>query len=163
MASHLDGINSLPRWDPNNPTKYNYDSRNYDAADYSKFKEARLDAQTKHQAATRARSKEVLKEANKAIRDKIAEGRRNGTKATSIDQLKKAARAGRHLYADVDSTCFEELWWVADPDDPTGQSGTITGLFNHSPGPYSGPCDLDEFIDACSGSLGEAYAAADWF
>lgn len=161
MASHLDGINSLPRWDPNNPTKYAYDWRNYDASDYAAFKQARLDAEAKRAAAAKARSKEVLKEANKAIRDKIKETKHGGKNA-SLAEVKSAAKAGKRLYANVDSTCFDELSWVADKDGD-GTTGTITGWFHHSPGPYSGPCDLDEFIDACSGSLGEAYADYKWF
>lgn len=157
MASHMDGINSLPRWDPSNPTKYNYDPSNYSAADYAEFKQAQLAAQTKQQAATRARSKQIMKEVNKAIADQLKEGR-NGGKNASLAEVKAAAKAGKRLYANVPSDCFEELSWVADKDDPT--TGTVTGTFYHGGAlTYSGPLDLDDFIDACSGSLGEWYNA----
>jgi len=163
MASHMDGINALPKWDRSNPTTYSYDPANYSAADYAEFKQARLDAQTKRQAAAKARSKEVMKEVNQAIKDKLKEAKQGTQKAVSRDQVKQWAKAGHTLYAAIPSSCFEELKFVPNKDDP--ETGEIVGTFYHGGSlTYSGPADLEDFMDAVAGgSLGEAYANAKWF
>lgn len=157
---HMAGINNLPRWDASNPTTYRYDPKNYNAADYAQFKQARLDQQTKQQAATRARSKQIAKEVNQTIKDAIKGGKKeaNNKKGASRDQIKQWAKAGHVLYADVPSDCFQELKFIPDKDDPS--TGEVVGTFWHGGSlTYSGPLDLDEFLDATSGSLGEWYNA----
>jgi hypothetical protein len=48
---HMAGINSLPRWNPDNlGAGYRYDSRNYDPRDYAAFKAARAAADKARQA-----------------------------------------------------------------------------------------------------------------
>jgi hypothetical protein len=167
MASpdHMAGINALPKWDPSNVAAgYRYDWRNYDPADYAAFKAAQNAHDKKAMADAKARSKQVMKEVNKTIADKLKDAKQsNRQKAASRDQVKAWAKAGHTLYADIPSTCFEELKFIPDKDDPS--VGTIVGTFFHGGSlTYSGDADLEEFLDAvASGSLGEAYADAKWF
>ena len=152
------GINALPRWDPSNPTTYRYDWKHYDPADYAAFKEARLAHNQKAMAEARARSKEVMKEVNRAIKEKLKEAKQLNKNGASREQIEQWAKAGKRLYADVPSSCFEQLSWRADPDGD-GTEGTVTGTFYHGGAlTYSGPLSLDEFMEATSGSLGEWYA-----
>jgi hypothetical protein len=150
MASHMDGINKLPRWDPSNPTKYNYDPTNYDAADYAKFKQARIDAQAKQQKATVNRSQQIIKEANKVIKDAINERLKN--QGPSRDVFNAAAKAHKQLNANTPSTCFASLSW---------RDGIVAGEFYRGGSVvYDGEMTLDEFLDfAQSDSLGEWYNA----
>ena len=110
MPSHMDGINNLPRWDPSNPTTYAYDSRNYDPQDYAEFKEARQKFGEQQLKAERARSEDVMKEVNKAIRDTIQGD--NKKKGPTRGQVESAAKAGKTLYADgLSSSVFAALSW----------------------------------------------------
>jgi len=160
MSGHMDGINNLPRWDPNNPTKYNYDWKNYDPADYAAFKAAQSAHDKKAMAEAKARSKEVMKDVRKAIEEKLNEAKQQQKQKqkeeVSRDQVHKWAKAGHVLYADVPSSAFQELKFIPDKDDPT--TGTVVGTFWRGGSlTYSGPLDLDEFIDATAGSLGQWY------
>ena len=157
MASHMDGLNSLPRWDPSNPTTYSYNPQNYNPSDYAAFKEARQAFGKQQSKATAERNKQIFKEANKAINDKLKEELQPKTKAASRNQVKEWAKAGHTLYADIPSSCFEELKFIPDKDDPT--TGTVVGTFYRGGAiTYDGPLDLDDFLDATSGdSLGEWY------
>ena len=70
---HMAGINALPRWDPSNPTKYAYDPKNYNAADYEAFKQARQTFGQQQMKATAERNKQIMKDVNKTIKDKFNE------------------------------------------------------------------------------------------
>ncbi len=157
MASHTDGIDRLPRWDPSNPTRYNYDSRSYDPQDYQAFKEARQKFGQQQLKAARARTKEVTKEVNKAIRD-VTKGevkKQAQKESPSRSQINAAAKAGKKIYASQPSECFASLYWQANKDG----GGTVTGEFYHGGSLiYSGDMELDEFLDfASSVSLGKWY------
>jgi hypothetical protein len=100
-----------------------------------------------------------MKEVNQAIKDKL-KGAKQPTNKEGVDQeqIEQWAKSGKRLYADVPSDCFESLSWVADKDGD-GTTGVVTGTFFHGGSlTYSGPLDLDDFIDASGGSLGEWYA-----
>jgi hypothetical protein len=74
------GINSLPKWDPNNPTTYRYDWKNYDPRDYEKFKQARIAFDKKRQAESQKRLQETMQNAIKSITDKVKSERNNLTR-----------------------------------------------------------------------------------
>ena len=163
MASHMDGINALPRWDPSNPTKYNYDPTNYNAADYAAFKEARQAFGQQQLKAATERNKQIMKGVNKTVKGKINEEKKklaSGQKRLSLAQIKSAARAGKTIYADAASECFFSLSWRADPDGD-GTDGTAHAVFNmRDPGDgYDYDVDLDTFLDWTSDSLGEFFNA----
>lgn len=153
MASHMDGINSLPRWDPSNPTTYNYDWRTYDRADYAKFKQARLDFIAKRDAG-KPSLEQAMKNLNQTIKqtigDKLAEEMGEKKKKPNLSEIRKAAKEGKMLSASLPSTCFSELTW---------QDGIATGTFiNKTAGDWSWECDLETFIEwVQSGSLGEFF------
>jgi hypothetical protein len=76
-----------------------------------------------------------------------------GTKATSLDQIKKAAKAGKTIWADQNSDCFESLSW---------SQGVAHAVFNkRDPGDgYDYDMPLEDFLDWVSdGSLGEFFNA----
>jgi hypothetical protein len=163
LPDHMAGINALPRWDPTNPTTYNYDWRNYDAADYAKFKEARQASGQQQLKAAVARNKQIMKDVSKTINDKFTEEKKklaSGQKKLTLGEIKKAAKAGKHIYADAASECFYSLSWHADPDGD-GTDGTAHAVFNkRDPGDgYDYDVDLDTFLDWASDSLGEFFNA----
>jgi hypothetical protein len=104
MAAHDSGINKLPRWDPNNPTKYNYDPSNYNPADYAQFKQARLAAQgkqpkTSFDQLSKRLSKGLQKSINEIIKEKVKEA-----------PGPKTRKDGKYLQADTSgSVCFDNL------------------------------------------------------
>jgi hypothetical protein len=165
--SHMQGIDSaVPKWDRSNPTKYSYDPMNYSASDYAEFSQARLDAQTKQQKKTAADAKRIAKENEKWLNDflnKEAKKLQTNKDKVDRDQVEAWVKAGYTLYADIPSSCFEELKFIPDKDDPS--TGTMVGTFYHGGSlTYSGEADLFDFLDAVEGgSLGEAYAAGKWF
>jgi hypothetical protein len=163
MASHMDGINALPRWDPSNPTKYSYDPKNYNAADYEAFKQARLAFGQQQMKATAERNKQIFKDVNKAIKDKFnAEKKKlaSGQKRLTLDEIKSAAKAGKTIHADAASECFYSLSWRADPDGD-GTDGVAHAEFNkrNPNGGYDYDVDLDTFLEWASDSLGEFFNA----
>jgi ABC-type uncharacterized transport system substrate-binding protein len=150
MASHMDGINALPRWDPSNPTKYSYDPTNYNAADYEAFKQARLAFGQQQMKATAARNEKIFKEANKVLRDAINnELKKQGP---TRGEIQKAAKAGKRLIANTPSSCFASLEW---------HKGIATAEFYRGGQiVYDYPMSLDEFLDwAQDDSLGEYFNA----
>jgi hypothetical protein len=154
MASHTDGIDSLPRY-VRDPVRTPAEQ----LALSNQIQAAREQAMREKYGPAKLLSRDLSKDIKREMQRHAP-----GKKAANLDEVRKAAKSGKRLFADVSSTCFESLSWVADPDGD-GSSGTITGTFYHGPGDatYSGPCDLEDFIDATSGSLGEAYAAEKWF
>lgn len=158
---HMAGINALPRWDPNAPTKYNYDSSNYDPQDYAKFKQARQAYGAEQIKTQAARSKQLMKEINNSIKDKFTEEKKklSGGKNLTRADVNAAAKSGKTIYANVASECFESLSWRADKDDPT--MGTAHAEFNkrNPDGGYDYDVDLDTFLEWCSDSLGEFFNA----
>jgi hypothetical protein len=150
----MDGINALPRWDPSNPTKYAYDAKNYNAADYEAFKQARLAFTQQRTNAAAERNKQVMKEANQAIKDKLKEEKQKGSgqKRLSLDQIKTAAKAGKTIWADAASECFAELSW---------RNGIAHAEFNkrNPDGGYDYEVDLETFLEWASDSLGEFFNA----
>jgi hypothetical protein len=163
QPDHMAGINALPRWDPSNPTKYSYDPKNYNPADYQAFKEARQKFGQQQIKATAERNKQIMRDVNKTIKDKFNEEKKklaSGQKRLTLDQIKKAARGGKRIFADAASECFAELSWRADPDGD-GTDGTAHAVFNKrdSGGGYDYDVDLDTFLDWCSDSLGQFFNA----
>jgi hypothetical protein len=155
VASHMDGINALPRWNPSNPTTYNYSPTNYNAADYAAFKEARLAFTQQRTNAAAERYKQVMKEASQAIKNKFNEEKKklaSGKKRLTLDQIKTAAKAGKTIYADAASECFSELSW---------RDGIAHAEFNkrNPDGGYDYEVDLDTFLEWASDSLGEFFNA----
>ena len=150
MASHTDGIDALPRYvrDPVRTPAERLALNN-------QIESARMDAMRAKYGPAKLLSRDLTKDVTN-----VTKGR---TKATSLDQIKKAVQAGKVLHADIPSTCFSDLAFYPDPDDPT--TGTIVGTFYHGGSlTYEGDADLDEFLDAvASGSLGGAYADDKWF
>ena len=138
MASHMDGINALPKWDRNNPTSYSYDPANYNAADYAAFKQARMDLRAKQFANAKAKLAQTLDKANKDFE-----------KMVERDQA-KAAGKGATLHADLPSSVFASLSWkdgVATAEFFRG--GAIT---------YDYEMEKDDFLDwALSDSLGKYF------
>jgi hypothetical protein len=160
---HMDGINALPRWDPSNPTKYNYDPKNYNAADYAAFKQARQTFGEQQIKATAERNKQIMRDVNKTIKDKFNEEKKklaSGQKQLTRGQIKSAVKAGKTIYADVASECFASLSFRADPDGD-GQDGTAHAVFNkRDPGDgYDYDIDLDTFLEWASDSLGQFFNA----
>jgi hypothetical protein len=76
------------------------------------------------------------------------------TKQTLLDALGKSGeKLGKKqsVVADVDSTCFEDLRW---------RNGIATATFYRGGDiVYDYPISLSEFLDWCSGSLGEYFNA----
>jgi hypothetical protein len=149
MASHMDGINALPRWDPSNPTKYSYDPTNYNAADYQAFKEARLAFGKQQMKATAERNKQIMRDANKAIKDKInSELKKQGP---TRGEIMKAAKAGKTLHANTPSVCFASVEWT---------DGICTMEFARDGYVLDEPMDILDFLDfAQAPSLGQFYNA----
>lgn len=149
-ADHMAGINALPKWDPAKPTKYAYDPTNYNAADYATFKQARLDYQQQQQKLSAARNKQVMKDANKAIKDTISDQLKK--QGPSRAELNTAAKAGKQLNANTPSTCFASLSW---------RKGVATAEFYHGSAiTYDYEMSLDEFLDwAQDDSLGQYFNA----
>jgi hypothetical protein len=163
LPDHMAGMNSLPRWDPSNPTAYRYDAANYNAADYAKFKEARQAFGQQQMKATAERNKQIFKDVNKTIKDKFNEEKKkltSGQKQLTRGEIKSAVKAGKKIYADRASECFYSLSWRADPDGD-GTDGTAHAVFNHrDPGDgYDYDIDLDTFLDWASDSLGQFFNA----
>ena len=148
--SHMSGIDALPRWNSANPTSYNYDPKNYSAADYQAFKEARAAFGQQQLKAELARNKQVMKEANKAIKQTISEEQKK--QGPTRDEIQKAAKAGKTLYANMPSSCFASLSWhkgVATMEFYRG--GAIV---------YDEPMSLANFLDwAAAESLGQYFNA----
>jgi len=149
------GVDSLPRWDPSNPTKYSYDPKNYNRADYEAFKQARLALGKQQQKAAEARTKQILKEANKVINEKFGAEKQkltSGQKRLSLDEIRSAAKRGKTIYADAASECFESLSW---------RKGIAHAEFNkrNPNGGYDYEIDLDTFLEWASDSLGEFFNA----
>jgi hypothetical protein len=150
MADHMAGINALPRWDPNNPTTFRYDWKNYDAeakADYQRFKAAREKNDRDRQAKAEAKLKETMREVRQFIAEKTME---EAKLPLTVD--------GDSLTIDKPSTCFASVTW--EPTDDEG-NGVVTGEF-HRGGAlvYSGEMTLDEFTEwAADPSLGGFYNA----
>jgi hypothetical protein len=163
LPDHMAGINALPKWDPSNPTTYSYDSANYNAADYAKFKEARQAFGQQQLKAATERNKQIMKDASKAIKDKFNEEKKklaSGQKRLSLAQIKAAVKAGKTIYADAASECFYSLSFRADRDGD-GEDGTAHAVFNkRDPGDgYDYDVDLDTFLSWSSDSLGEFFNA----
>lgn len=137
MASHMDGINKLPRWDPNNPTKYNYDPSNYDRADYAAFKQARLAAQSKQSKTSfdqlsKKLSKGLQKSIQEIIKDKVREA--PGRKTRKL--------RGGYLQADTSgSVCFDNLVYSK------ADGGVFADFANPTVGTWFFPMDEDEARD----------------
>jgi len=144
---HMKGLLNLP--------KFNYDPKNYDPAAYAAFKQTQLAAQTTRQAQTAARSKALQKEIEKTLSDARKGAMQSGKKAMSRDEVTKAAKSGKRLYADVPSDCFDELSWSSK------DGGTAHAEFakRNPDGGYDYDCDLDTFLAWCSDSLGEFFNA----
>ncbi len=149
---HTAGVNSLPRWDPNNLDKgFIYDRSTYsrDREEYRKFKEARAARDKARQEKAERELDRVVKGANKLVADKVKE------------ELKNSVQPGDVLTIDRPSTCFKSVSWQADESDDDGDevNGVVTGEF-HRGGDvvYSAPMTLSEFLDwADSESIGSAY------
>ena len=66
-----------------------------------------------------------MRDVNKTVKDKFNEEKKklaSGQKQLTRGEIKKAAKAGKRLFADVASTCFDELSWKAYEDgDGTGR------------------------------------------
>jgi hypothetical protein len=148
--NHMSGILALPRWDPANPTAYRYDPANYNAADYAAFKAARQAFGQQQLKTAQARSKEVAKEANKAIKQTISDEQKK--QGPTRSEIQKAAKAGKTLYANTPSTCFASLSW---------RKGVATAEFYRGGAiVYDYEMSLDEFLDwAQDESLGEFFNA----
>lgn len=111
-------INELvPRWDASNPTAYNYDWRNYNRADYQKFKEARAQRDRERQA----KAERDLKQTMKDVRDFIKE------------KLPEDVRANYVPEWDGESECFADLEYDAE-------AGGVVATF-HRGGEYRGPSE----------------------
>jgi hypothetical protein len=162
MASHLDGINSLvPRWDPSNPTKYNYDPKNYNAADYAQFKEARAKFGQQQLKDERASLRETTKNLNKTINDFLKDEFKKQNESESKKnqltrgQIKAAVAAGKTIWIDRPSTCFESVGFQKD-------SGAIATFWRGGDLTYTYPdVGIDEFLDgwASASSLGGFFNA----
>lgn len=106
---HMAGINSLPKWDPANPARYNYTPGNYDPADYQQFKQARLAAQgkqpkTSFDQLSKKLSKSLQKSIQETIKDKVREA-----------PGPKTRKVGKYLQADTSgSVCFVNLVFSKD-------------------------------------------------
>jgi hypothetical protein len=149
---------SAPKWDQASPTKYAYDPKNYDPADYAKFKAARLAADPIDKNAKNPFGKkgtiaqkfnaEFSKARTQAIVDKhLQEFRDKGKKHPSRAEIDTAARSGKTLTADVPSTCLASLSW---------HKGVATAEFYRGGEiVYDYPMSLEEFLDWSSDSLGE--------
>jgi hypothetical protein len=146
---HMKGIDSLPKWNPANPTTYAYDPKHYDAADYAKFKAARLAAQNKQQKATAARSKQLTLELNKIMKDTIRDELKKRPGVTR-EQVKEQANKGKMLMADTPSECFESVFF---------QDGTCTCVFARDGYVWETEMEVDEFLDlfGTGDSLGVAW------
>jgi hypothetical protein len=92
-------------------------------------------------------TKTLDKQINKETKKALGEKQRGGQQATSLDQIKKAAAAGKTLWADQDSDCFASLSW---------QNGIATATFYHGGQiEYTYDVDLETFLEwANSDSLG---------
>jgi hypothetical protein len=151
LPDHMQGVeNAVPKWDASNPTSYNYDPKNYDPADYAKFKEARREANLKRQAKAERDLQKAMKDAAKAVNDKVKE------------ELTKAVQPGDVLTIDKPSTCFALVEWQAtgESDDESDDiEGVVTGTF-HRGGKitYDGQMMLTEFLDwSADESVGSWY------
>jgi hypothetical protein len=176
--NHMAGINALPRWDRSNPTTYNYDpSVPYDRSDYAAFKRARMERElqtnpylqnlTAKQRQDFLDGKKVprggdvfkqlnreLGNLNKQINKNIHASEDKGKKGPSLSGVKKAAKAGQTLYASAPSTCFSEASWT---------EGVASLTFaNKTQGTWDIEMTLSEWIDFCTGSLGQNFNA-DWY
>jgi hypothetical protein len=135
---------------------YNYDPRNYDRADYARFKEARQANDQKRQQKSERELAKALKDAAKVVSDKVRE------------ELGNSVKPGDVLTIDKPSACFKLVSWEAtgDDDDESDEiNGVVTGEF-HRGGAlvYSGPMTLDEFLDwSADESVGGWYNANDPF
>jgi hypothetical protein len=139
---HMKGINALPRWDPSNPTRYSYDPKNYNAADYATFKQARLDAlEKKYPTAQRQNPFGRESKLNRTL-DRDLQKRINQAVA------KRAPKHATLNASGVDSACLESLTW---------KDGVAHATFiKRDPGGgYFYDMDRDTFIEwVNSGSLG---------
>jgi hypothetical protein len=157
MPDHMKGIDSLPKWDPSNPTKYNYVYGDYNPADYQAFKEARQKFGQQQMKATAKRNKQIMQEANKAIKDTInSELKKMGP---TRGEIMKAAKAGKTLVATTPSECFSEVSWEATDDE--GQDGICTMEFARDGYLLDEPMSLEDYLDfAQADSLGKFYNAS---
>jgi hypothetical protein len=84
-------------------------------------------------------------------REEQAKVRPGEKRSATMAEIQAGVKAGKRLYANVPSTCFEELSWHKDVATATfWRGGSIT---------YEYDCDLDTFLSWCSGSLGEFFDA----
>jgi hypothetical protein len=150
LPDHMRGIASLPKWDPSNPTKYTYVYGDYDPADYQKFKEARQKFGQQQLKAAVARNKQIMKEANQAIKDTInSELKKIGP---TRGEILTAAKSGKRLIATTPSECFAEVSW---------SKGICTMEFARDGYVLDEPMEIDDFLDfAQADSLGKFYNAS---
>jgi hypothetical protein len=149
LPDHMAGMNSLPRWDPSNPTKYSYDPKNYNPADYAAFKEARQKFGQQQIKATAERNKQIMRDANKAIKDTI--NRELKKIGPTRGQILTAAKSGKRLVASTPSECFSEVSW---------SRGVCTMEFARDGYVLEEPMDVEDFLDfAQADSLGKFYNA----
>lgn len=95
-------------------------------------------------------TKTLDKQMNKMVK-KAVNGKRQ--QATSLDQIKRAAAAGKTIYADQDSDCFASLSWT---------NGIATAEFYHGGSiVYDYPVSLEQFLEWANAEegLGEYFNA----
>jgi hypothetical protein len=127
---HMKGLNALPRWDPSDPTKYNYDPKNYDPNDYAKFKQARAERDQQRQVKDKAVMKKALQNAAQAIHDKA-------------NEIQGKPKRPRPVEWAGDSECFADLEYSA-------ADGGVWATFNRggqTPAPYFYPMSKAEARD----------------
>jgi hypothetical protein len=151
--NHMAGINSLPKWDPNNLSRgYTYDPKNYDRADYTRFKEARAArdkaAYAQSQKNLKAARQQFPKNFRKAILDKTKEAHAAQFKGPSETQIRNAAKSGRTLHITTPSSCFDSVNW---------KNGNVSVVFWNGYS-YQAPLDLDTMLEwASDASLGSFF------
>jgi|SRR5580704_17848100 hypothetical protein len=91
----------------------------------------------------------MLRDQYRAERAKPLPGEK---KSATMDEIKAAVKSGKRLYANIPSTCFDELSW---------HKGIAHAEFayRNPDGGYDYECDLETFLEWCSDSLGEFFNA----
>jgi hypothetical protein len=108
-------------------------------------------------------AKQLTRDVSQTVNDKRNEEKKkltSGQKRLTRDEIKKAVKSGKTIWADSASDCFYSLSWSPDPDGD-GTEGTVHAEFNkrNPNGGYDYDVDLDTFLDWASDSLGEFFNA----
>lgn len=142
-------------WDPQNLSAgYKYDPKNYDPADYARFKEARQARDQQSYATAKNSFDQLTERLNSELQKAVDDAIKKATAPTE-DEVRQAAKQGALLSFNGDSTCFASLTYEDDGSD--SGTGTVTATFTNGYGPYTAPLDLDTFLEWCSGSAGIFY------